>query len=329
MKKTIGLLLCLVLLLGGCAAGPEEAEIYAMDTLMTLQVWGAGRAEAVAQLKGMLNGWDGQLSVTREGSLVRQLNEGQAVSLTGELEALFSGALALSRETGGALDPCLYPVTRLWGFTTGEYRVPTQEELDALLSLTGSDKLTLSGKTASLAPGAQLDLGALVKGWAGSRAAAYLEERGDVACAILALGGNIQTFGTKPDGSPWQVGIQNPAGSGVAGILSVTGTWAVVTSGGYQRYFEEDGVRYSHIIDPKTGYPVSNGLASVTVLCQDGLRADGLSTALTVMGLEKAAAFWREHRDFEAVFILDSGEIYATPGAPLSSCSFQLLEEAP
>ena len=171
------------------------------------------------------------------------------------------------------------------------------------------------GGTADLAPGAAVDLGAVAKGYAGDRLAEMLRQTG-IGSALLDLGqSTIQTVGVKPDGSPWRIGLQDPAGDGYLGVLELE-EGAVGTSGGYQRYFEEDGVRYWHILDPDTAAPARSGLASATVVGASGLICDGLSTALFVMGLEGSAKFWREHPEleFEAILVGDDGRIYVTAG---------------
>ncbi len=306
-------LLLVVLLLGGCGQQPQEKQLFAMDTVMTLTVW--GEASALTDLQQRLQEADSRLSVTNPNSLVSRLNRGETVTPEEHIYALLENAAQLGEETEGRLDLCLYPVTRLWGFTTGTYRIPTQEELHKALSCTGNHRLILENGTVRLEAGAQLDLGAVAKGWAGAQCIKLLdEEYQEVTAAILHLGGNIQTYGTKPGKDPWRIGIQSPTGDGLAGVLELSGTWAVVTSGGYERYFEENGKRYCHIIDPATGFPVENDLLSVTIVSKEGLQADGLSTALYVMGLEKAAEFWKQHRDFEAVFLTAEGAAYVTPG---------------
>ena len=305
MKRLVLLILAVALLLCGCGR-PAQAALFCMDTVMDLQIWGKDADAATDALESMLSNLESTWSATAEDSLLFALNQGADVTLETDQMELLQRAEDLSARTGGAFDPHLGALVAAWGFYDDTFRVPAQEQIDTALAAS------------------QWDLGGAVKGWAGSQAVELLSAT-DIDRAILNLGGNVQTYGQKPDGSPWQVGIQNPDGGDYIGVLSVTGTMAVVTSGDYQRYFEEGGVRYHHILDPETGYPAHAGLRSVTVLCADGLTADALSTALFVMGLEKAAALWRESDDFEAVFILQDGSIYATEGAALSGCSYEVI----
>ena len=161
--------------------------------------------------------------------------------------------------------------------------------------------------------GMQLDLGAIGKGYTGDIISELLKVHG-VTSALLDIGGNVQMIGRKPDGSRWRVGIQNPFGEGRLGVLEGE-DGAVVTSGNYERYFiGEDGKRYGHIIDPYTGYPAENGLASVSIIAKEGKRCDALSTAVYVMGLEKAIEYWRENGGFEMLLATDENEIYLTEG---------------
>ena len=154
----------------------------------------------------------------------------------------------------------------------------------------------------------------------------------DITSAILNLGGNVQLVGAKPDGSSWKVGIKSPdEQEEYLGVLSAKNK-AIITSGGYERYFEENGRKYHHIIDPKTGMPAYNGLQSVTIVSEDGTLADGLSTALYVMGTEEAVKFWQDHSDeFDAILYTDDGTLYVTEGIAdtfTSSHSITVLEKA-
>lgn len=222
--------------------------------------------------------------------------------------------LEMCRRTGGALDLSVYPIVQAWGFTTGQYQVPDAQAIAALLGHVDYQKVGFDEKTGavSLPDGMKIDFGSVAKGFAGQQAAQYLRENG-VRSALLNLGGNIQTVGSKPDGAPWQIAVQDPGGGQPMLVLSIEDQ-AVVTSGGYERFFEQDGHAYWHIMDPATGRPAENDLLSVTVIGDDGLVCDGLSTALFVMGLEKASAFWRESDDFEAVFVTTDGTICLTDG---------------
>lgn len=302
-------LMVAVLLLAGCVPAEQTAQeyVFCMDTVMNLQVWGTESETAAADMAALLRELEKTWSANDASSVLSALNRGEDAA-NAEQRMLLDRVLALKERTTGAFDPQLHGLITAWGFPTDEYRVPGEAELAAAMD----SKLW--------------NLGAAVKGYAGQRLADLLKNY-DVDRAMLNLGGNIQTFGEKPNGEPWLVAVQNPdLSEEYLGIVAVTGTMSVVTSGDYQRYFELDGKRYHHILDPKTGYPAESGLASVTVICRDGLTADALSTALFVMGLEAAADFWRQSDDFEAVFVTRDGKIYATEGAKLQGCTFEVIK---
>lgn len=316
MKRLLALSLAVLLLLSGCSASEEQSSLFAMDTVMTLTVYGKYAREGLSAAEAEINRLEKTLSVTREDSEVWAIDHsaGAPVTVGEDTAALLDAAAALGARTNGALDVTLYPVVKAWGFTTGDYRIPDSAELEDLLSRVDYHAIERDGDTVTLPAGMALDFGALAKGYAGEQCAALLKEAG-VTSAILNLGGNVQTVGSKPDGSPWRVGVQDPEGESedYVGLLELVDE-AAVTSGGYQRYFEQDGIRYWHIIDPATGAPARSGLLSATIVGQSGTVCDGLSTALFVMGREKALDCWRQNQDFEAVLIDEDHTVWITAG---------------
>ena len=226
-------------------------------------------------------------------------------------------ALELYQETDGTFDIAIYPVMEAWGFPTQNFQVPSQETLDQLLPLTDAGNISCDKETRKISfgvEGMKIDLGGIAKGYTSSRIMDIYKDNG-ITSGLVNLGGNVQALGTKTDGTKWKIAVQSPDDTeDYLGILSVQDK-AVITSGGYERYFEQDGVTYHHIIDPKTGYPAESGLVSVTIVSTDGTLADGLSTSLFIMGEEKAADFWREHKDdFDAILMSDDGTLYVTEG---------------
>ena len=303
-------------LLTGCSGAPaqepETATFFAMDTAMDFTVY--GDAALLDEAETLIGSLEEQVSVTDEHSDIYAIDHTGSGSLSGNAAELMEQALELCRRTGGALDISVYPIVRAWGFTTGSYQVPDEETIQSLLPLVDYTQIQYDAATGvvTLPEGMEIDLGSVAKGYAGQLAAQMLREHG-VQSALLNLGGNVQTVGTKPDGSPWQIGIKDPQGEDAMMVLSVEDQ-AVVTSGGYERYFEQDGQTYWHIMDPSTGHPADSGLLSVTIVGKQGIICDGLSTSLFVMGLEKAADLWAQSGDFEAVFVTASGEVYITEG---------------
>ena len=315
-KHFISAMLSALLFLTGCSAEsspePVQGTFFAMDTVMDFTIY--GESGLIDQSESLITSLESLVSVTDADSELYAINQTGSGTLTGKASSLMEQALEICRRTDGALDLSIYPIVRAWGFTTGSYQVPDEAEIQALLPLVDYRKIQYDAATGTvtLPEGMEIDLGSVAKGYAGQLAAQMLREHG-VHSALLNLGGNVQTVGTKPDGSPWQIGIKDPQGEDAMMVLSVEDQ-AVVTSGGYERYFEQDGQTYWHIMDPSTGHPADSGLISVTIVGDEGVVCDGLSTALFVMGLEKAADLWAQSGDFEAVFVTASGEVYITEG---------------
>ncbi len=303
---------------GGTGAEKHEKQLFAMDTVMFLTAYGDAGEAALTAATDVINALAADLDPEEPESSVHALNAGAggAVTVSDHCRAVLETALDVGRETDGALDPALYPVIRAWGFTTGDYRVPDQSELDRLLAAKDTDAIAIdeAAGTVALPAGMAVSLGAVAKGYAAQKAADAAKAAG-AKRAIFSLGGNVQTLGdARPDGKPWQVAVTDPADTGAyVGTVSV-GQTAVVTSGGYQRYFEQDGHTYIHILDPSTGRPVDNDLASVTVVTADGARADALSTALFVLGADRALDYAAAHDDVDLVLITKDRRVIVTAG---------------
>ena len=310
-----GLALLLFFTLCGCGAQRQTGEWFAMDTVMTAAVYGS--ADALDAVEAETYRLDALLAAQKDDSEIAAVNDGAEV-VSEETAALLRRALEIAAETNGAYDPTVYPLMRAWGFTDGNYRVPADAELDALLQTTGWTEVSVDGTTTSLPEGFALDLGGIGKGYAAGRCKEILKAHG-VTSALLSLGGNVSALGSKPDGTAWTVAIEDPDGGDYLGTVQIADQ-CVVTSGGYQRYFEQDGVRYWHILDPETGKPARSGMKSVTIVSADDTLADALSTALFVMGPARAADFWREHRaEFGAVWLTDDGRLFVTEGLTLTT----------
>lgn len=309
--------------LSGCGTliSPDEAEesvqVFAMDTVMICSTYGENSSDAAFASEDEIYRLEALLSRTREDSAVSRINSGDAAAADEEVRALIEKAMEYSQATGGAFDITLAPVSSAWGFTEDAYRVPSQAELDELLTHVGMEHVHLTADGVELDAGTQIDLGAIAKGYA-SDVVADLYEKWDIPRGLARLGGNIYAKGTRPDGGLWRVGVQDPANpedsNALVGVLELSDAFAV-TSGGYQRYFTgPDGTVYQHILAPKTGWPVQGDLLSVTIVADNGTMADAYSTALYVMGREAAQDFWRQNGGFDMVLITKDGQVLYTPG---------------
>ncbi|MCD8046237.1 MAG: FAD:protein FMN transferase [Clostridiales bacterium] len=336
-RKIIAGLLCGAVFgtgLAGCGSaarsGAEDEscteEFFAMDTYMTLTAYGENAEAAVEAGIAEIMRLDALLSTGDEDSEIYRINETGGGEISEETAYLIRRSLEIWESTGGLYDISIYPVMELWGFTGEDetaLAVPDASALAETLALVDASQITLTENEDGtilllMADGMQIDLGGIVKGYADDRVAEIFAEYG-VECGMINLGGSVRAVGSKTDGSEWKVGIQDPEdSSGYLGALSVSDL-SVVTSGGYERYFddEETGGRYHHIIDPRTGYSAYNGLISVTVVSGDGTLADALSTALFIMGTEEAVSYCEAHcggDGFDVVLETEDGDIYVTDG---------------
>ncbi len=297
-------------LLTACAIKPETGESFAMDTVIT-QVTYSG--DAISSNNALIRDIENSMSKTLEGSDIYRINHAapdEGVEVSPETAMVISACLDEAERTNGVFNPALCGVVDLWDFNGGDAAVPDPAELERALGKVDYTAISVEGETV-FAHGQKLDLGGAVKGYALGAIADNLNKEG--ATALVSLGGSVCTAGEKPGGG-WVVGIRNP-GEGAQSYMAAfepDGLF-VSTSGVYERGFYEDGEYYHHIIDPATGYPVKNGLLSVTVAADNGIISDIYSTALFVMGVEEGLAF-AEENGVEAVFITDGNEVYATPG---------------
>jgi thiamine biosynthesis lipoprotein len=242
-------------------------------------------------------------------------------------------ALYFAEISNGAFDPTIQPLTALWNISGEKPRLPDYAEIKAVLPLINWRDVELDPKTKTVflkRPAMALDLGGIAKGYAADEAAVILAAK-QVERAIIDLGGNILTYGSKPGNRLWKVGVQNPI-NGKRGVYTgiVSGyAQTVVTSGVYERFFESGGIRYHHIFNPVDGFPVRNGLLSVTIITGNSMDADGLSTTVFVLGYEKGKALIESIKGTEAIFIFEDRSVRITPGAQfsLTDTSFNLLND--
>ena len=290
-------------------------QLFAMDTVMSFTAYGKNSEQAVDAAMKEVQRLDELLSTGNPDSEVSRINAEGSGILSEDTEEILAEAMEIYEDTDGLFDVSIYPLMQLWGFPTQEYHVPTEQELEETLAKVDASRIHVDGDQVTLGEGQQVDLGGIAKGYTSARVMEIFQEYG-ITSGMVSLGGNVQTLNKRTDGNPWQIGIQNPNGEqgSLLAVLPVENK-AVITSGGYERYFEEDGNTYIHILDPRTGYPADSGLVSVSVISENGMLADALSTSLYLMGEEKALEYWRAHtEEFDMILESTDGTLYVTDG---------------
>lgn len=281
---------------------------------MSFTAYGKNCEKAVDAAIDEVERLDALLSTGKETSEVSRINAAGGGEVSEDTAVILQEAMEVYQRTEGLFDVSIYPLMELWGFPSQEYHVPTREELLEVLSLVDASKIAFDGTYIKLLEGQRIDFGGIAKGYTSARVMDVFQEYG-IHSGMVTLGGNVQVLNKKLDGSKWQVAIRDPEHEGkILGVLGVENQ-AVITSGGYERYFEEDGETYIHILNPRTGYPADKDLISVTVISEDGMLADALSTSLYLMGREEAVSYWERYgEEFEMVLVTEKGEILVTEG---------------
>lgn len=327
-KKRIIALSCIPLLLAFFAVlylkldppaqkEPVSSTAFTLNTVVTVTIYDSTDQSLPDRALALCDQYENLFSRTKSDSEIYQLNHGTlpqengSFLLSQETAWLIASGLKYGQLTDGAFDITIEPVSSLWDFTSEEKRIPSQEALEAALPLVDYQSVLLEGQSLRfLKEGMGLDLGAIAKGYIADRMKDFLLSEG-VESAIINLGGNVLCIGSRPDGEPFRIGIQKPFAerSETAVTLDITDK-SVVSSGIYERYFEKDGDFYHHILNPGTGYPYENGLISVTIISDQSVDGDGLSTSCFALGLEKGMELVNSLPDVQAVFITEDYELH-------------------
>lgn len=260
------------------------------------------------------------LSINENGTLVDEINAEagiKPVKVDDDTYNIIKKGIEYAKLSNGLFDISVGPIVKLWNIGLPEAKVPTQEEINAKLPLIGYNDIELNenDKTVFLKrTGMMIDLGGIAKGYTADVISDILTEEG-VKSAIINLGGNVFTHGKKVNGDDWRVGIQNPFSDrgDIVGSIT-TSNKSIVTSGIYERYIEKDGVKYHHILSPKTGYPYDNEIAGITIISDTSADGDALSTSVFAMGVEDGMKFVNSIDGIDAIFITKDNKVYITDG---------------
>lgn len=313
----------LVALLSSCSINkdnPYEATGFGMGTVISQKVYGANSKKAANEAFEKIKFLEELMTINAPGGDINKLNNNAGkgyTELSPETISALKSALEISNLSRGAFDITVAPIVKLWGIGTETPKIPSTDEIGELLPLIDYKNVLIDEKKSLASLGRQgqmVDLGGIAKGYAGD-AVIEIYKKNSIRSALINLGGNVAVLGSRPDGSPWSIGIQNPRGANGSyiGTIKVSDK-SVVTSGDYERYFEKDGKRYHHIFDPKTGKPAVSELMSVTIVADSCTDADVLSTAAFVLGLDKGMQLIKHYGHAGAIFITADKKIYITEG---------------
>lgn len=323
--KHILMALAAVLFFSACAPraqGEVSRTDYVLGTVCSIRLIEGGSAKTNDEIFERLRQIEDRMSANKDGTEIAAVNAAAGgpapVKVSADTFYVISKALEYAKLTQGAFDPTVGPLVKLWNIGSEGAKVPPKDAIAAAVKLIDYRKVEMDPNNLTVrlkAPGMRLDLGAIAKGYSADEIAAICE-RHNVKAAVIDLGGNVLVYGAKKDGSPWRVGVQDPKSDRGEYLGLVTGkSMTVVTSGIYERFFIENGVRYHHILDTKTGYPANNGLVSVSIVAGRSIDADGLSTSVFALGLVNGMKLVKSLPGVYAIFVDDKDRVFLSPGA--------------
>ncbi|MEJ8554545.1 FAD:protein FMN transferase [Tepidibacter sp. Z1-5] len=328
MKKIMVFILSISLILGitGCSKKeitPVSRETFALGTIIDFKIYDKDQDKAnkvIDECIERIKDIEKKMSANIDHSEVMTVNKNagkQSVKVSDETMYVAKKSLEYSYITNGKFNLTVYPLVNLWGIGTKKARVPSQSEIDEAISNIDYNDVVFdeTQKTIYLKRENQgIDLGAIAKGYVGDEIKKIFIEN-DIKSAFVNLGGNVMAYETKVDGSKWRIGIQNPLEirGEYLGVVRVENK-SIVTSGNYERYFEQDGKRYHHILDATTGYPADTGVISTTIITERGIDADALSTSTYLIGLDEGIKLIESMDGVEAIFVTKDKEVYTTSG---------------
>ncbi len=328
MKELIILINILILCFTACACSEPNTTLktsfFAMDTVIEITATGKNAKAALESAQAEVERIEKLLSATDTQSEIAMINQsaGEFVEVSAETAQLIQTAKTYSSQVNGAFDVTIYPIVSLWGFNDKNYTVPSQQQIQDTLEYVDFNKIEVIQNTVKIESGMSIDLGAIGKGYC-SKKVSHLLKQYDIESAVIYLGGNVQVIGGRSKTEPFRIGIQDPYNqSDILGRLFKSDI-CVITSGSYQRNFTQDGKLYHHIFDPETGYPADNGLISVSVVCDDPVMGDALSTSFFVLGIDKSIEFLSSNKEISAIFVTEN-ELYIS--SSLKDC-FELDDE--
>lgn len=317
MGKRLSILFTLLAIMASCGRKPVLENFTGFTQGTTYSIVYDDNVNIAPQdlkmkVEGILHDFDMSMSVYVDSSIISKINRNEDAVPDSFFLDVYNKSVYISQMTDGAFDITVGPLVRAWGFGPDDHKDFTEQKRDSLLRLVGMDKIKLvDGRIVKTLPGVTLDVNAVAQGYSVDVISRYFKSLG-LSDFLVEIGGEVMAVGSK-GGAPWKIGIDRPEdnnmvpGQSLEAVIKVTDK-AVSTSGNYRKFYVENGIKYSHEIDPKTGYPARNRLLSATIVADDCTMADGIATACMVMGKEKSIEFIKSHPELSAFFVFSDDE---------------------